>query len=54
MNIFIGLLNYGDGCGCYFWDYKYGILLGDKLYKVKVYGYYIVLWDVNIGVYFVF
>ena len=53
-NTFIGSSNYGDGRGRYPWDYKYGTLSGDKPHKVKVYGYYTVPWDANIGAYFVF
>ena len=53
-NNFIGSSYYGDGRGRYSWDNRYGTLSGDKPHKVKVYGYYTVPWDANIGAYFVF
>ncbi|CAM3808991.1 MULTISPECIES: carboxypeptidase regulatory-like domain-containing protein [Pseudoalteromonas] len=53
-NTFIGSSNYGDGRGRYSWDYKYGTLSGDKPHLVKVYGYYTVPWQANVGAYFVF
>ncbi|WP_462165754.1 TonB-dependent receptor [Pseudoalteromonas sp. GB43] len=53
-NNFIGSSYYGDGRGRYSWDNRYGTLSGDKPHKVKVYGYYTVPWEANIGAYFVF
>jgi len=53
-NNFIGSSYYGDGRGRYPWDNRYGTLSGDKPHKVKVYGYYTVPWEANIGAYFVF
>jgi hypothetical protein len=53
-NTFIGSSNYGDGRGRYPWDNKYGTLSGDKPHKLKVYGYYTVPWEANIGAYFIF
>lgn len=53
-NTFIGSSNYGDGRGRYSWDNKYGTLSGDKPHLVKVYGYYTVPWQANVGAYFVF
>ena len=53
-NTFIGSSNYGDGKGRYPWDYRYGTLSGDKPHLLKVYGYYTVPWQANVGAYFVF
>ncbi|MEH6395343.1 carboxypeptidase regulatory-like domain-containing protein [Pseudoalteromonas sp.] len=53
-NTFIGSSNYGDGRGRYSWDNKYGTLSGDKPHLLKVYGYYTVPWQANVGAYFVF
>lgn len=53
-NSFIGSSNYGDGRGRYPWDNKYGTLSGDKPHLLKVYGYYTMPWEANVGAYFVF
>ncbi|WP_404340880.1 carboxypeptidase regulatory-like domain-containing protein [Pseudoalteromonas mariniglutinosa] len=53
-NTFIGSSFYGDGIGRYPWDNRYGKLSGDKPHLLKVYGYYTVPWQANIGAYFVF
>ncbi|MCQ8877448.1 carboxypeptidase regulatory-like domain-containing protein [Pseudoalteromonas shioyasakiensis] len=53
-NTFVGSSNYGDGRGRYSWDNKYGTLSGDKPHLLKVYGYYTVPWEANVGAYFVF
>ena len=53
-NNFIGSSYYGDGRGRYPWDNRYGTLSGDKPHLLKVYGYYTLPWEANIGAYFVF
>lgn len=53
-NNFIGSSYYGDGRGRYSWDNRYGTLSGDKPHLLKVYGYYTVPWEANIGAYFVY
>jgi len=53
-NNFIGSSYYGDGRGRYPWDNRYGTLSGDKPHLLKVYGYYTVPWEANVGAYFVF
>ncbi|CAM4089650.1 TonB-dependent receptor [Pseudoalteromonas ostreae] len=53
-NNFIGSSYYGDGRGRYSWDNRYGTLSGDKPHLLKVYGYYTLPWEANLGAYFVF
>ncbi|MEI8605965.1 TonB-dependent receptor [Pseudoalteromonas sp. B160] len=53
-NNFIGSSYYGDGRGRYPWDNRYGTLSGDKPHLLKVYGYYTLPWEANLGAYFVF
>jgi len=53
-NNFIGSSYYGDGRGRYSWDNRYGKLSGDKPHLLKVYGYYTLPWEANLGAYFVF
>ncbi|WP_416307480.1 carboxypeptidase regulatory-like domain-containing protein [Neptunicella sp. SCSIO 80796] len=53
-NTFIGSSNYNDGNGRYSWDNKYGTMRGDKPHVLKVYGYYTLDWDANLGAYFIY
>ncbi len=51
MNTFIGSSNIGDGAGRQLWDFKDGTLRGDRPHMFKVYGYYQLKWDANVGIY---
>lgn len=51
MNTFIGSSNIGDGAGRQLWDFKDGTLRGDRPHMFKVYGYYQLGWDANVGIY---
>lgn len=53
-NTFIGSSYYNDDKGKYVWDNKDGTLSADKPHLLKVYGYYTLDWEANIGAYFVF
>lgn len=53
-NLFIGSSNLADGRGRQLWDGKEGNLYGDRPHLVKLFGYYTLDWDANIGFYFSF
>jgi hypothetical protein len=50
-NIFIGSSNIGDGAGRQLWNFKDGTLRGDRPHLFKVYGYYQLPWNGNLGAY---
>ena len=50
-NIFIGSSNIGDGAGRQLWDFKDGVLRGDRPQMLKVYGYYMLPWNATAGAY---
>ncbi len=50
-NVFIGSSNIGDGAGRQLWDFKDGILRGDRPHMLKVYGYYQLPWRASFGAY---
>jgi hypothetical protein len=50
-NIFIGSSNIGDGAGRQLWDFKDGIMRGDRPMSMKLYGYYQLPWWASIGAY---
>jgi hypothetical protein len=52
-NIFIGSSNIGDGAGRQLWDFKEGLLRGDRPHMLKVYGYHALPWQSTAGVFFV-
>ncbi len=52
-NIFIGSSNIGDGAGRQLWNFKNGIMRGDKPVMVKLYGYYELPWSASLGAYFI-
>ncbi|MEI6667866.1 MAG: carboxypeptidase regulatory-like domain-containing protein [Acidobacteriota bacterium] len=51
-NIFIGSSNIGDGAGRQLWNFKEGVLHGDRPHSLKVYGYYQLGWNSTIGAFF--
>lgn len=53
-NLFIGSSSLADGKGRYTWDMKDGDLSGDKPHVLKVFGYYTLNWEANIGAFFVY
>lgn len=50
-NVFIGSSNLADGRGRQLWDNKDGILSGDRTHVFKVYGYYKLDWNAQVGAY---
>ncbi|WP_226667694.1 TonB-dependent receptor [Microbulbifer aggregans] len=54
LNLFIGSSSYADDYGQYTWDLKDGTLRGDKPHQLKVFGYYTLDWQANIGAFFTF
>ena len=50
-NIFIGSSNIGDGAGRQLWNFKDGVLRGDRPMMIKVYGYYQLPWWASAGAY---
>lgn len=53
-NTFIGSSFYNDEPGKFSWDNKDGTLSADKPHLLKVFGYYTLDWDANVGAYFLF
>ncbi len=47
--IFIGSSNLADGVGRQVWNSRYGNLAGDRRHQIKVYGYYTLPWNANVG-----
>jgi hypothetical protein len=50
-NSFIGSSNIGDGAGRQLWNFKDGILRGDRPMSFKLYGYYQLPWWASVGAY---
>ena len=50
-NIFIGSSYLADGDGRQIWQFREGNLRGDRRHQLKVYGYYQLPWNGNIGAY---
>jgi hypothetical protein len=50
-NLFIGSSNLADGKGRQLWDGKDGDLSGDKPHIFKMFGYYTLDWDAQVGFY---
>lgn len=53
-NTFIGSSLLADGAGRQLWDNKHGTLRGDRPHQFKIYGYYELNWNANVGAYFVY
>ncbi|MAD76643.1 MAG: TonB-dependent receptor [Rheinheimera sp.] len=53
-NTFIGSSFYNDEPGKFSWDNKDGTLSSDKPHLLKVFGYYTLDWDANVGAYFLY
>jgi hypothetical protein len=49
--IFIGSSNIADGAGRQLWNFKDGILRGNRPHMLKVYGYYSLPWKGTLGVF---
>lgn len=50
-NVFIGSSNIGDDVGRQLWNFRDGILRGDRPMSLKLYGYYQLPWWASIGAY---
>ncbi len=53
-NIFIGSSFISDALGRQIWDHRYGDLRGDRRHQLKVYGYYGLPWNANLGAFAVY
>lgn len=53
-NIFVGSSNIADDFGKQLWNNKYGNLAGDRRHQLKLYGYYQLPWQAQVGAYFVY
>jgi hypothetical protein len=53
-NSFIGSSNIADGPGRQLWDMKYGNLHGDRRHQLKLYGYYKLSWNADVGAFAVY
>lgn len=51
-NLFIGSSNIGDGAGRQLWNFKQGVLHGDRPHSLKLYGYYQLAWNGTFGAFF--
>jgi len=53
-NIFVGSSFIADGRGRQLWNYRYGDLRGDRRHQLKLYGYYNLPWNANVGAYAIY
>jgi hypothetical protein len=53
-SVFIGSSFVADGAGRQLWDRRYGDLRGDRRHQLKLYGYYNLPWNANIGAFGVY
>ncbi|MEJ2190188.1 MAG: hypothetical protein P8Y93_12400 [Acidobacteriota bacterium] len=53
-NIFYGSSFIADGAGRQLWNYRYGDLRGDRRNQLKVYGYYNLPWNANVGAFAIY
>jgi hypothetical protein len=53
MNTFIGSSNIGDGAGRQLWNFKDGILRGDRPHLLKIYGAQQLPWNASAGFFFI-
>ncbi|QHQ38791.1 carboxypeptidase regulatory-like domain-containing protein [Microbulbifer hydrolyticus] len=49
LNLFLGSSSYADDYGQYTWDLKEGTMRGDRPHQLKVFGYYTLDWNANVG-----
>lgn len=53
-NAFVGSSFIADFAGRQLWNDKYGNLRGDRRHQLKLYGYYQLPWDANVGAYAIY
>jgi hypothetical protein len=53
-NRFMGSSTIADFAGRQIWNYKYGNLRGDRRHQLKLYGYYELDWNANVGAYAIY
>lgn len=53
MNTFIGSSNIGDGAGRQLWNFKDGVLHGDRPHLLKIYGAQQLPWNASAGFFFI-
>lgn len=51
---YVGSSYIADGYGRQTWNFRDGTLRGDRPHQLKVYGYYTLPWQANLGAYFVY